>query len=116
MKIQKDFCDICKEYSTDTKCDICKRFICYGEDNKKKDKVSNKFCVFSGCLKSWGFGFNNNVFCGLNLCPDCEKKVKRRLNIKYGSQKDIKFLKEMENKMRDYIIDRFKLNTDEYRF
>ena len=95
MKIQKNFCDICRNHPTDTKCDICKRFICYGNN---------------GCLKSWGFGFNNNIFCGLNLCPDCEKKIKRRVSTKSGSKKDKEFFSKIETQMKEYIVGVFKLN------
>ena len=96
-----EFCVFCEKNQTDLNCDLCGKLIC------------------NNCLKSFGLYLNlgdysihlpppkNDIF-ELNLCPKCNNKMKKNFSIKYGTKKDIQFLKDIETKMRTYFKDRFK--------
>lgn len=97
-----EFCDICEKHPTDLKCEMCGKFICYGD---KDDTI---------CLKTIGVYFDfgespRDVIFELNLCPKCNNKIKKSFSKKYGNKKDNEFLKEIETKMKAYFKDRFEI-------
>ena len=86
MKKVVDFCDVCKKRRSDCKCDLCNKFICYGD---------------KGCLKSCGLSFDEEVIMGLNLCPNCYKEVRKKM--KQGNKRDKEFYKDIGERLKKYF-------------